>query len=361
MATYTYLACDLRTNAVLAELPLTGVRFGSVLNGSGTIGGQLALTDSRVRALDPISATLPARTALFVDRDGVLVWGGVLWTRRYENGRLTLGGAEFLSYFARRRIVWAGASYAGVDQVAIARDLLMKAQAQPGGDIGVAVGAETSGVLRDRIYPANEMKPVAEAVQQLAAVQGGFDFAIDVRYGAGGAPEKVFVPSYPRRGRTAVQTGHVFAYPGNVQDGYSWPEDGTELTTQTYAAGQGEGVAMKLASSAAPGLIDAGYPLLERVESYKDVADLTTLAAHAAADQAAFGGAVVLPVLPVRADLDPVLGSYITGDDARVQVEDERFPTGLDTYLRIVAFDVTPGDDGGAEQVLLTMGGVLTA
>src|ERR1700758_54694 len=142
---YTFLFCDLMTNAVLAEIPLSQVSFENRLNDAGTFSGVLTLGDPRIAALDPFGSTQPGRTAIYVDRGGKLVWGGVLWTRRFDSNSkaLQLSGNEFWSYFKSRLILanltfigGSGASSVGDDQLAIARYLINQAQATAGGNIG---------------------------------------------------------------------------------------------------------------------------------------------------------------------------------------------------------------------------------
>lgn len=357
MATYRYLFADLRTNKVLAELPVRRPHFELGLPRAGSFSATLPLTDPKITALDPINATIPTRTAIYVDRDGVLLWGGIIWTRRYKSATKTLelAGAEFRSYFDHRDIV-VTASYAGADQLAIARALVTDAQAYTGGDIGISVGTQVSGVLRDRTYNGYELKNLGEALTQLSEVENGFDLAVDVAYVAG-VPTKTLSLGYPRRGRRAPDSGWLFDYPGNIAD-YDWPEDGTAMATTRRATGAGDQQGMLVASATDPSLIDAGYPLLEDVRAYGDVVIQSTLQAHANADLAASKQILTLPTLTVRADMDPTIGTYIVGDDARVRITDERFPAGVDGFFRIVNIAVDPQDDG-PEKVVLTLGQAL--
>lgn len=138
---YSFLAADLMTNAILAELPLNSVSFESRLNAAGSFSGQLALGDPRVAAIDPFSSTQPGRTALYVDIGGRLVWGGILWTRRFDSSTATMeiGAQEFWSYFARR-IVFSNTILLAQDQLAVARALISGSQTLPGGNIGVQAG-----------------------------------------------------------------------------------------------------------------------------------------------------------------------------------------------------------------------------
>lgn len=373
MAVYTYLVCDLRTNALLAELPLSSVSFSRILNGAGHFQGTLHLGDPKVTALNPIASTIPGRTAIYVDRDGALVWGGIIWTRgpyQPTTQSIALGGMEFWSYFQVRtktaRYIVDTKAYLQQDQLFIARDLINYAQAKAGGNIGVVVNSETCGVLRDRTYNNYDFTPVGQAIEQLSAVLNGFDFSIEVSY-VNGVPTKIFVPSYPRRGITANTSGLIFEYPGNVAD-FIWPEDATQQANSSYSIGAGQGASLLHSSSSVTALLDAGYPLLEYLDSYKTVSVQAELDAHAQADVVARANAVVLPEVHLRSDTDPVLGSYTTGDDARVRINDlGRFPDAahsidgsdqrLDTYLRITGYEViTPTVDGRSEDVRVVLG-----
>lgn len=374
MSTYTFLAYDLMTNAALAELPLSNVKFSRLLNGAGHFTGDLKLGDPRVTKLNWDSSSKPSRTALYVDRDGVLIWGGIIWTRgpyRASKQTLLIGGLEFWSYFQLRkrtgRYIVDTKTYTNADQLFIARDLINYAQAKVGGNIGVVVNSEVGNppVLRNQTYNSYDFMPVGQAVEQLAAVVNGFDFSIEVAY-VNGVPTKTFVPSQPRRGTAAPNNGLVFEYPGNVVD-YAWPEDGTEQANTAYVIGSGQGQGMLRSSSSVPSLIDAGYPLLEYLESFKNEGAQSVLDAKAQALVQARSGVVILPELYVRSDSDPVLGSYSTGDDVRVRIADERFPDSahsidgsdqrLDSYMRITGYEVIPPRvDGQYDEVRVILG-----
>lgn len=370
MPVYRCFATDLRTGARIAELPLSGLRFGSRLNGCGDLSAVLplpALTSTANATLAAVfnDAVDEGRRQIIVDRDGVVVWAGIVWVAPYTDSppRREVRAADTWSYF-RRRVIAATRNFTSWDQVSIAQQLVSYAIADQGGDIGVTVESSTSGVLRDRTYNSYELKPVAEAVEQLALVDGGFDFAIDPAYNpASGALVKTFRTSYPRRGRSFSQTGHVFEVGRNVVD-WTWPTDGASMANRVWAVGRGDGASSMLAVSTDAYQIQSlasggpGYPLLESTISRTDVSIQSTLDALALAKRKAVATPITLPEITVRADLDPVFGSYITGDSCRFIVPPNlspRFPAGLDTFLRIVGWDVSVSDDG-AESVQLILG-----
>ena len=371
MANYRCIAADLRTGTKLAELPLRSLSFSQTLNDAGEASGVLALPAPTTAANRTTAATLneavdEARRQLIIEREGVVVWCGIIWMAPYndDNQTRSIRAAEDWSYFRRRRIDYA-AAWTATDQLTIAKQLIDNAQSatrSPGGNINITTVAATSGVARDFSFGRYELKPVAEAFEDLATMDNGFDWAIEPAW-SGSTLVKTLRLSYPRRGRNFQQSGHVFEVGRNVLS-FTWPTDGTRVSNKVWAPGNGEGDAMLIASAADAQQIQPlsaggpGYPLLEDVLSLKDETQQANLNARARARVTYTATPVVLPTLTVRADLDPVLGAYIVGDACRIIIPPNfspRFPDGLDTFRRIVGYAVDV-DDEGTEAVTLTLG-----
>ena len=366
MAVYEYLAYDLRTGSALEQLPLVGVTLGGQLNAAGPFAATLPLGGTaqtapgvygpRAQAL--LAASIPGRTVVYVERDGVLIDGYIIWTRRYDSATQScdLGGLSLWSYFAHRVIDYTQAF--SVDQLTIARTLVTNAQAATGGNIGVAVGTETSGVTRNVNYYGYAAKPVAEAITELSAGSTGFDFAIDVAYSAG-VPTATFRPSYPSRGRLISASGLVFEVGRNIVS-YQMPEDATTQATRFFALGAGDGADMKIATAVRTDIIDAGWPLLDATGSWKDVTDGSVLASLANGYVAAKASPVTIPQVTITAGADPQIMQWILGDwgtfifGGDPTAPDPRFPTRTAYIARIVGYTLTPGDQG-EDLVTLTL------
>ena len=353
--TYRYLFADLLTNNIIGELPLTGVSFTQQLNTSGTFTARLLLAGINTDAFNLDACTIPGRTAIYVDRDGILVWGGVLWGRTYTSAdqSITLTGREFESYFERRRITTTQA-FTNADQLLIARTLINNAQAVSGGNIGVIVGTEISGVLIDRVYYDYELKQVYGAIADLSKQDDGFDFTIQVSY-VGNTPTKTLILGYPRTGNIDTGVGDigtpVFVFPaGNIVE-YEYPEDGAIATNTLYVQGAGSNEGKLEATASA---VAAGTPVLEDAQNYADITDQTVLNELALAQVTALASAPAVITIVVPAFVDPIFGTYALGDDARLIITDPRFPNTLDAVYRIVGLNVQPGKDG-PERVTLTL------
>ena len=102
---YRYYTADLLTNEILAEVPFRGVSYERAIKGAGSFTGSIPVIEA-TENLDLYESTLPGKTALYVVRNGVCVWGGIIWTRSYNvvDRVLQINAAEFTSYFYHRRI-----------------------------------------------------------------------------------------------------------------------------------------------------------------------------------------------------------------------------------------------------------------
>lgn len=336
MAGYRHLIADLLTGTIREEIPFSEVKYSHVLNRPGGFAATLPLRHPKAtRAnLDP------GRTAVYVERDGVIVWGGILWTAKasVDDATVEVGGEGFWSYF-RRRLIRTTKVYTAQDQCLIARDLVTYAQSQPGGDIGVTVGSETSGVTRDRTYYHYERKNIGEAVEQLAAVQGGFDFNIDVAW-AGGAITKTLQVQYPRRGRA---TAIVFELGSNIE-GLDQEIDATRQANVIDGLGYGTGEDI-LISTVSDLSQTPPYPILEDVHTNKDVRVATTLQLAALSELVSRSTPVErLPTLLAHSGPDTELGSFITGDTVTVRGRDGYLS--VDEQMRITNYEVSVDEEG---------------
>jgi hypothetical protein len=360
MATYRYLALETLTRDRIAQLPLSNVRFGSILNGAGPLNSQLALpveeADRPIAALYK-TATRSLVTALAVYRDNVPIWSGPMITPAYtsEERSIRVSAAEWWAII-RRRLITDQKEWTNTEQLDIVTQLLAYTQAKTGGALGITVPAATpSGVLRTQTYNYFEHKNLAGAIEDLAALDNGFDFAIDLGTLADDLT-LTFNLSYPRRGRIAGDTGLVWSS-GNNMISFEWPEDGSQTANAWYGIGAGEGESMLRSSAVRPDLWAGGYPLLEDSIILKDETVQSNLNARTRARLAAKGEPVALPPIKVRGDVAPIVGSYITGDEATFKIEagfDPFFPDGAEFIRRIVGIDVEPSDAQGQEVVRLT-------
>ena len=104
-AQYRYFVTNLVTNELIAEIPFKGVSYERVLTGAGTFSGNI-VSSPETASLSLYESTMPGRTGLYIVRDDVCVWGGIIWSRSYNviDRVLSVSASEFTSYFHHRRI-----------------------------------------------------------------------------------------------------------------------------------------------------------------------------------------------------------------------------------------------------------------
>jgi hypothetical protein len=344
MATYRYLLTDVLNPGVrLAELPFESATYTHVLDAPGAFSGTMGLQQPAKLAGVLAEQLQLGQVSLWVERDGVIVWGGILWTSDadIDAGTITYAGEGWHSYF-RRRVLRARKVYVQQDQTTqIAKNLIDYAQSFLGGSISVDTsGVQATGVLRDRTYESYERKNIGEAVDQLAAVENGFDFRYDSAYTTGGDLSVRFLTSYPPTGRhteIVLEVGKQLAALGIKTDG-------TSLATNVDAIGAGEGDIKLLATVSDPGLLGV-YPMLDDVVSFTDVSVQATLTGHARKRLSQGASPVVIPSVEWDPSLEPVIGSFLAGDIVTV-----RGGVGiaqLDSLFRITTIEVSVDDAGG--------------
>ena len=379
MSTYTYLFTDLLTGQVLADLPCYGVHLETKLNGIGNTTFSIKLgTEYDVN--DIVNSTIPGRTCMYADRDGTLVWGGVVWSRTYQtNGNSFEYTAQTFESLADKR-KWTGPgdsggptkTYQNAEQLQILLDMWNYMQSVAGTNYGIIVPSlagigGASGILRNLVLNSWELRTIGDITRSLSQLANGFDWNIAVQYDGTGKPIKQLRVGYPGLGIPAQKSGTLFDQPGNIKNLW-WPESAADAGTWDWAIGAGEGTSQLLALAQNANLLNAGWPVLERDDSYKDINDPAMLQAQAAVDLGLYQPPIVSPSADIDPSFpDPALGSYQCGDYVRVVVEgtkpdpltgrvtnergDPRWPQGLDTFLRITGMTIDPPEGETNENV----------
>jgi hypothetical protein len=407
-APLSYVCCDLMSGTILGTLPLTGVTFGKTLNGIGQFQGTIDLADPNITEMFPLTRTIPALTAIFVDYNGALIWGGVIWPRQRnmsppQSRKMTITASDLWSYLANSRVqatdysappysgitgptvpmpIWnanyqpSGGPAAEWDAVLIAWQVMADALSLNYGNIlggmGIAANGYTtaaaylaSGTATSDLYYVNQTFPfsslqtIGTIVSQLTQLGMGVgpDIGVDVAYSDGplSVPVATVNISYPRRGLAYTSPGSTLTVDLATARSYSFPEDGTQAANVIYEIG-GAG-AITAVENIFP--LQAGYPLLESVKSRSQVTSSLVqdiLYEIGLSDLSLYSYPVVVPTFTT--DLfgaNPALGQFIEGDDIIVTIPatdgvgnvwDPGFPSGMYLPWRITAWTATVGDYG---------------
>jgi hypothetical protein len=398
---FTYRAFDMLTWEELDSLPYQGVSFGRQLNAAGPFTGNLAITDPAFQQLNWEESTRTGRTALFVDFQGTLVWGGIIWTRTWDDSAspkvLTISGAEFGSWFKQRL---QAADYSttfatGADPMAIIYQVVHDALNLPplganigGGGLNIVLNPPAgSGQSVAMTYPATQLQTIDSIVTTLSQMgyMVGPDYSYDVVYIPNtNTPQVTLNIWYPRRGRPFSESEIVIMHAST--SGFTYPEDSTKQADNVAETGSGTGGLY--ATVLVDDVIDpVGYPLLEAVISRTQITTQDPLSGTAVSDAALLCYPVTTPTITLPLSLpDPVsfpnqpgylnpaqlsLGQFDIGDDimhiiapAPVNAQgvaayglnnSPRFPNGLQFEWRITQWTCTVADYG-VSTLLLDLG-----
>ncbi|MEU1284900.1 hypothetical protein [Kitasatospora sp. NPDC005856] len=363
MATYDVLVCDLRTDRLLDRLEITGVSYDLYIGKTGSLSGTVHIPDPdtarRVRA-----ALVPGRTMIYLSRSTAfaseIVWGGILWTRTPgRDGRgywtVNIQAAGLESVLRAHRLLTDTFTAAAIDQLDIARQLVAYAQAAPGGDLGIEIDwSQTSGVTRDRVYSRYDLPWIGTLLDQLAGVQGGFEWLVHVFRDDTGARHRTLRLGYPR---IIVAGGDVILKSPGLIGTYSLPEDATRFATAWQSRGAtvntnlaAASVPLMSALLTSPDDIAAGWPRLDGTSDYSTVTTQDVVDQHAAADLAAARRPVLVPAVTYASGdtAQPQLGAY-----ARISIRDDWFYDGMSERYRIVGLKVSPEERGRPESTEL--------
>lgn len=350
---YKVVLADVLTGSIRGELPVDSIAAVTGLNAPGSLNVSMPLRLTRPGV--PTSFTPadfdPGRSALYVVRDGVCLWSGILWTwdASVRDNSITLNAEGWQSYW-RHRFLKSDVDYAAVDQAEIVADLIDWAQLQPGGNIGIDTSTATpTGRVRDRTWWSWERHNIGELIENLSAVIDGFHFAYPSTFDGSTFTTSLRI-GYPATGRT---TNIVLEMGGNVEL-LGLSSNGTSMVNHAEMIGSGQTADVPIRAGVDTSLLDT-TPLLESCTSVSDVTDPTTL--QEKADRALSLGRqpVQIPRLRIGADADPKIGTYDVGDRLRVRGSYGLMDLDDDYVLTEIALRVAPD----AESVDLTVAPVL--
>lgn len=351
-ARYVVLVADLLTKTIRDEIPFDSFSYTHALNAAGSFSGTISVRHPKATRenLDP------SRTALYVLRNDVCMWSGILWTAKANVGssnQLQVGGEGWFSYFLgaggnaqHGRFLKANKTFNTTDQLAIVEQLVTWAQSQPGGDLGIVWTPKLCGVGRTVSYTASQRTNIGQAIQDLAAMANGFDFSFDTAWTAT-TPITVMNLWYPMQGRRT--TGLVFELDSNIMQ-LTWSIDGTLQADSVDVVGSGTNTSTPIGSAIDTAQLDS-YPLLEEVEQAKSATGATTTLLNAQAASLLSASKVPVETLPMMMSrVTPYLapGMWTMGDWCRVAAHDGYLT--FDESFRIIGDQVTV-DAQGSEQV----------
>lgn len=356
MADYSYVFYSLRNEQVIAEIPCFGANFAQRINEAqqGTVTFQLDQTGKD--NADLIEATIPGRTGLAVERNGVVIWSGVVWSRTYQSQSKTcqLNLWTYEVFPAKQRIL-SDVTYTG-DPLNIFFQLWRDMQGVAGRNMSINVPVNVATVsTTDITIHGYEVKFYGEIMQDLSDAQGaGFDWTIDVLRTSGTSQYvKTLRAGRPTLGSLQSTGSLVFEYPGAITN-YFETESMAETGTHIIVLGAGESESMLTAEVNYTAMIDLeGWPRWDEAVSRKDINNQSILSDIAAQQGIIHKAPGSVIKATVKANLDPVFGSYGLGDYCTLVISDPKHPTPLQLATRIIGWEIHPQSSEESETVAL--------
>jgi hypothetical protein len=124
-ADYRYFIAPVVTGAdgrvtKIIEIPFQDVTWGRALKEAGSFTGSIPVIEDTFN-LALYENTMPAKNAIYIVRNGVCVWGGIIWSRNYSANEkvLEVSASEFTSYLYHRAAwkTWSNDFQASVEIV----------------------------------------------------------------------------------------------------------------------------------------------------------------------------------------------------------------------------------------------------
>ena len=351
-----FYAFEMLTGRRLTPLPATGGSWSLAINTDETITCSVPSRAEVTDKLDVWGSTVLARNGLLAVVDGEPVAAGPLWKRSYkQGGSISLDAGGLRSYWDRRVLLPVaartqpflnpdGSPNTGLDTVldnlsygTIAKRWVELVRMWPGGNVPMTLPAEITGTRRREVKGV-ELKSLRKLLDDLSNVIDGPDIAFRPRWAADGLgiywEMQVGTTEKPTLGSddpslvkwtVGAETGGAFELEVS--------EDATGMSEEVFASGGRQNDAVLMSRARSTILPDAGFPLLQGVEtSHTDVVEQATL------DEYAEGGVDLgryvasFWTMKVRAHEKgtPTLGDYWVGDLATIDVDKKEpvLPTG---------------------------------
>lgn len=362
VADVRYIFGDVLTGEVIEELPLQGVSMSRTLDG-GEFRGTCFMPQTGKSNEAVVAATEPGRCYVVVERNGVPIWGGLLYTSTYQSQSKTRQlYAKDLKAYPESRLIRIDQELSG-EQTDLFLQLYSLMQAYANSVVVDLPSPISTGVARSVEVLFTEYRTFRTELDKLADNSNGFDWLIEWSR-SGGAYTKRLVLGWPTIGSPVNHGTVTFDYydvpelgiGGNI---LNYWENSTMVGsgTHVFGVGGGEGDLIIANEYRHLDLLAGGFPRYDVDLSFKDVLDQTTLnnllSYHAQLRKAPAS----VMTLEVKGEGDPAFGDYGVGDVCRIVIQDPRYPAGILMTKRLLGWEYYPPEDSNVEYARLTFEG----
>src|SRR5689334_11836657 len=133
MTDYRYVFGTMGAEQVIEEIACYGVTMDMQMNKGGQWQGTFQLDQTGKQNADLLAATIPGRCWVAVERNGIAIWLGFIWSRVYsaQSKSVQMFALSFEQY-PKQRLIPQDLTYAAVEQRNIFADLWRLMQLDPG-------------------------------------------------------------------------------------------------------------------------------------------------------------------------------------------------------------------------------------
>lgn len=351
MAEYRYFTVDLLTGNPVMELPQYGVSMDKQMSAAGSYTGFFRLGTGIYNDDLLLAGCVPGQHAIMVQRDGVNIWGGPIWSRTYsaESNTIQINANTFESVF-EHIIMSFDVIYQDVDTGTLITSWLNALMTQDSGanNVQLTPNFVTPGVTvphKTILIPAYEYHLASDFMQEYF---GDSDYAYTINLGTGDNPVREMVIQYPT---TPSHFSAAFDYPGSISK-YWLNENGTRIGIKNVVLGAGSGnqLMKSIATNTA-----AGMPAWGAVESHPNIGTQSDLDAKAAA----MARLRKPPVYELTVELSGDNHGFTGWNDLisvyDFYIQDARFPGGQHFAYVLTGWSLVPGSKSSVETVNLTV------
>lgn len=349
MTEYQYVFGSLRDEKVIAEIPLQGTYLDLELNAGGRFDGAFNLDQLGKDNQTLMDATIPGRTFISVEREGIPIWMGFIWSRVYQSqAKIVQIFAQSFENYPQYQLI-DSAFVSTAEQLVLFRNLWTTMQNGVGRNMNVNVPTDSLATVVTKTVDVvpTDFKYFGEVISGLSDATDGFDWYIGVNR-TGNEYIKTLKYGYPTLGSTNAQA-LTFEYPGSILNYYA-TESMSSAGTNVFTIGSGEGSSMMAFESVQDLMVAQGFPRWDVVSSRKEIGDQSILNTVGAQEGIKRKPPMMVIKPTLKADREPTFGSFGLGDACTVSITDPRFPSGIQFVGRIVKWTLQPTSSEATEE-----------
>lgn len=358
---------DLLTGRRILDVPFMAASWSVEINGPGTVTATVDLRDPAVAALGMWNASMPGKTFLAAASGDLIFEAGPIWSRAYnrDSGQLTLTAKGLWSYFDHRTVLpfigdqpvvdattgesaaYANTALTGMHLGTIGKRLVQQSMTWPGGNLPIDFEPDKSGD-NERNYLGAELPVIGQMLDNLTGVENGPDIEFRPRFSA----DKLGVRWLYRSGdpRLGSQTVHLIdaSVAASPVESLTDSESADMMGSLGWCSGGRSADVALIERHLDTRLLDAGFPLLERLDtSRSSVTQVATLKAYAA-ELARNGDRPMsswTATVRMGGEGEPRLGELWNGDTADFKIRRDLFMPDGNYRRRIMSMSGKAGSN----------------